>query len=211
MDRSSHPVSIHSKGKIRPWTIRDELNITVGHAPKLRAIWGWLQCRYLPVIRAGCARIHSATGVALRFCLNKSERPGGKACAFVLRQAISLLTKLRNLAFEITFLLGQRVLFLLERRVRLLKAHTRILNANDAVIDGRHDLSQLLVVPGVDGRANHCHGAAQGRNGACDCFDHGGLPVGESAGVGTANSTDGNAPTPIPCSDEKVQIGPLDV
>jgi len=41
---------------------------------------------------------------------------------------------------------------------------------------------------------------------------HGGLPIGESSGVGTADSTDLEAPDPIPPDqDNKILIGPTDI
>lgn len=149
----------------------------------------WLQWRYLPVLHAGCTRIYRTLRRCSRVLVDVNNGPGGRLRAFVLGQAVAALQRVGNLLFEITYSLGQRMLFLQQRCIARLQLHARLLDVNHSVEHGAARFCQLSVVSCVDGDLRQINRCAQCADGRGDGFDHEGSPNVEKGGVGTPDST----------------------
>lgn len=150
----------------RPGRLDGKANLSMSRAMELRVAMNRLEGRYLVFVHARCARVYRAIGRILRHRLDKHDRPDRGARALVTRKLCSLLTQLHHLLFQLTFFVGQRVLVLGERRVRLLQAHAGVLNVDDVIHQGQANFSQFDGVSRVDSNAGKVNSPAQTSEGA---------------------------------------------
>lgn len=163
--------------------------LPVGKTRKKTSIMLWLQCRSLTFIHARGANIHSAIRRVVRRLIDIDNRADRGVKAFVIGQLIRLLFKLQHLIFEFTFFIGQGVLVLQERRIRLLQSHTCVLNTDDSVIDAGKSFSNQPFVSGVNRCSDQVQRAAQSCNSAGNCLNHKNPPVVDERCVRTSDST----------------------
>lgn len=149
----------------------------------------WLQWRNLPVLHTGSARVDGAFRRCSGFFVDIDNRAGGRLCTFVLVETVTTLQGIGDLLFEITYSLGQRMLFLQKRRIASLQCHACLLDVNYSVKHGAACFSQPSVVSCVDGDLRQINRCAQCADGRGDGFDHEGSPSVEMGGVGVSDST----------------------
>lgn len=161
------------------------------------------------VISAAGAKVMRGLSIPGRFFYQQYEGSRVGLHKLITGKISIAFFKLSNLFFELTYTSQGRGLALGGLRSLLLHSEymsTDMRELNRQFVGGRRDLCLIeRFYRRLVEAERSCEARKEGQK------VHGGLPDGESAGVGTANSTDGSTPAPIPASDEKVQVGPLDV
>lgn len=213
MSRSRHPIidSDRTPTNAKRCVIAESIRFgAFGALRKTLLVATKLEYRlHASVISTSGAKVMRGLSVPGRFFYNQYEGAGVGLYKFVAGKVSIAFFKLAQPFFEITYASQRRGLALgglysLLLHGEYLSREMRELNVQ--FIGGRPDLLFIARL------YRSLHYAGRSRDASQKCNNvHGGLPIGESVGVGTADSTDLEAPAPTPERDKRVPIGPLDI